>query len=262
MLSVDAGALAAIVALVAIATLLAWFFRYQLRLRAVSDALMEAEDALDRGDVERARDLVAPILSRFPKVPIVQDVAADVLYATGDPLSAASLYERAMKKLGGPRVAPKLVAAYAALNRAGDARRAAALAPDDPMTRLALAWTELAAIGGDRDKGRALADAIARDDGLRATAAGDAMACVLEAIAAARSGDGARARGLLERARTRRDQLAAHDRAFIGYLGGIALLEMGAKSDARETWTMSMEAAPETIGAALARRERSHLPPD
>jgi hypothetical protein len=88
------------------------------------------------------------------------------------------------------------------------------------------------------------------------------MACVLEAIAAARSGDSGRARGLLERARSRREALAGHDRAFIGYLGGIALLEMGAKGDARETWTLAMEAAPETIGAALARRERSHLPPD
>src|SRR3989442_3785407 len=152
-----------------------WFVRYQLRLRAVTETLIDAEEALDQGDVERARLLTAPLLARYPTVPVVQDVAADVLYATGDPLSAASLYERAMKKLGGPRVAPKLVAAYAALNRAGDARRVAALAPDDPMTRLPLAWSELAAVGGDRPKGRALADALAGQPSSRSTAPGEPM---------------------------------------------------------------------------------------
>jgi tetratricopeptide (TPR) repeat protein len=254
------GVLLALTLAVAAFALVAWFLRYRLRLSGVTEALIDAEDALDRGEVEHARELVAPILARYSQLAIVQDVAADVLYANGDPLSAASLYERAMKKLGGPRVAPKLVAAYAALNRAGDARRVAGLAPDDPMTRLALAWSELAAVGGDRDKGRALADELARDTELRSTAAGDAMANVLEAIAAARSGDTARARAALDRASARRADLAAHDRAFIGYLGGIALLEMGAIADARETWTMAVDAAPETIGSALARRERSHLP--
>ena len=237
-----------------------WFVRYQLRLRAVTETLIDAEEALDKGEVERARELTAPLLARYPTVPVVQDVAADVLYATGDPLSAASLYERAMKKLGGPRVAPKLVAAYAALNRAGDARRVAAMAPDDPMTRLALAWSELAAVGGDRVKGRALADDLAADEELRSTPAGDAMANVLEAVASANSGDSARARAALARASAERDDLAPHDRAFIGYLGGIALLQLGAVSDARATWTLAVDAAPETIGSALARRERSHLP--
>jgi tetratricopeptide (TPR) repeat protein len=240
--------------------LLAWFVRYQSRLSQMSETLIDAEEALDRGEVERARELVAPILAKYPQLPIVQDVAADVLYANGDPLSAASLYERAMKKLGPERVAPKLVAAYAALNRAGDARRVAAMAPDDPMTRLAITWSELAAVGGDREKGRALADELARDADLRSTAAGDAMACVLQAIASARAGQTTRAREALDRASTQREKLAAHDRAFVGYLGGIALLEMGARADARETWTMAIDAAPETIGGALARRERSHLP--
>ncbi len=257
----DPGVVVGIIVALAALGLVAWFVRYQLRLQAVTETLIDAEDALDRGEVERARELVAPILTRYPRLAIVQDVAADVLYANGDPLSAAALYERAMKKLGGPRVAPKLVAAYAALNRAGDARRVAALAPDDPMTRLALAWSELAAVGGDREKGRVLADALAGDTELRSTAAGDAMALVLEAIAAARSGDAARARAALDRAGARRDELAAHDRAFVGYLGGIALLEMGALADARATWTLAVDAAPDTIGSALARRERSHLPP-
>ena len=254
------GVLISVIAALLALALIAWFARNQMRLGRVSETLIDAEEALDRGEVERARELTAPILARYPQLPIVQDVAADVLYANGDPLSAASLYERAMKKLGPGRVAPKLVAAYAALNRAGDARRVAALAPDDPMTRLALTWSELAAVGGDREKGRALADGIARDTELRATAAGDAMACVLEAIASARGGQTGRAREALDRASVQREKLAAHDRAFIGYLGGIALLEMGARADARETWTMAIDAAPETIGAALARRERSHLP--
>jgi tetratricopeptide (TPR) repeat protein len=257
---VDLGVLLPVIAALAALGFLAWFVRYQLRLGRVTETLIDAEEALDRGEVERARELVAPILARYPQLPIVQDVAADVLYATGDPLSAASLYERAMKKLGPDRVAPKLVAAYAALNRAGDARRVAAMAPSDPMTRLALTWSELAAVGGDRAKGRTLADQLALDTELRSTPAGDAMAGVLEAIAAARAGETARARGALDRASALRENLAAHDRAFVGYLGGIALLEMGARVDARETWTMAMEAAPETIGAALARRERSHLP--
>lgn len=254
------GVLIAVIAGLLGLALLAYFALTQVRLRGVSETLIDAEEALDRGEVERARELVAPILARYPRLPIVQDVAADVLYANGDPLSAASLYERAMKKLGPERVAPKLVAAYAALNRAGDARRAAAMAPDDPMTRLALTWSELAAVGGDRDKGRALADGIARDAELRSTPAGDAMAYVLEAIASARAGQTGRAREALDRASVLREKLLAHDRAFVGYLGGIALLEMGARSDARETWTLAMDAAPETIGAALARRERSHLP--
>ena len=254
------GVLIVVIAALLALALIAYFALAQMRLRRVSETLIDAEEALDRGEVERAREMVAPILARYPQLPIVQDVAADVLYANGDPLSAASLYERAMKKLGPGRVAPKLVAAYAALNRAGDARRVAAMAPDDPMTRLALAWSELAAVGGDRDRGRALADGIANDAQLRSTAAGDAMACVLEAIASARSGQTGRARDALDRASVLRKKLAAHDRAFVGYLGGIALLEMGAHADARDTWTMAIDAAPETIGGALARRERSHLP--
>jgi tetratricopeptide (TPR) repeat protein len=254
------GVLIAVIGAIAALALLAYFVRYQWRMSGVTETLVDAEEALDRGDVTRARELAAPILAKFPQLPIVQDVAADVLYATGDPLSAASLYERAMKKLGAERVAPKLVAAYAALNRAGDARRVAALAPNDPMTRLALTWSELAAVGGDRTRGRALADDLARDAELRATPAGDAMANVLEAIAAAHAGETAQARAALGRASSRRSELAGHDSAFIGYLGGIAFLEMGAVADARATWTLAMDAAPETIGSALARRERSHLP--
>ena len=55
-------------------------------------------------------------------------------------------------------------------------------------------------------------------------------------------------------------QLSASDHAFVSYLCGIALRDANAVADARETWSAAMENAPDTIGAALARRERSHLP--
>ena len=240
--------------------MLIWFARYQLRLRDVTEAMLDAEEALDAGDVERARALMAPLLARYPGLAVVQEVAADVLYAGGDPLSAASLWEMAMKRLGAPRVAPRLVAAYTALNRAGDARRVAALVPEDPLARMTLAWCELAAIGGDPERGRTLVADLAARHGVRETASGDAMTNALNAIAAARTGDRAAMREALAHAQTRASELAPHDRAFIGYLGGVALREAGAPDDARATWTMALETAPESIGGALARRERSHLP--
>lgn len=252
--------LIAVIAAVLLLAGLGWFGRYQLRLRGVTDALVEAEEALDAGDVERARDLVAPLLSRYPTLAVVQEVAADILYAGGDPLSAASLWETSLKRLGAPRVAPRLVAAYTALNRPGDARRVARLVPDDALARVTLAWCELAAIGGDRDRGRVLASEIARDGAIRDSASGDAMASALEAIAAAQAGDVVTMRGALDRANARSRELTASDHAFIGYLCGIALRDAELFADARETWSAAMENAPDTIGAALARRERSHLP--
>lgn len=239
---------------------LAWFGRYQLGLRRVTDELVDAEEALDRGEVERARELVAPLLSRFPKLAVVQEVAADILYAGGDPLSAASLWESAMKRLGAPRIAPRLVAAYTALNRPGDARRVARLVPDDALARVTLAWCELAAIGGDHDRGRSLSEQISRDTAIRDSASGDAMANALEAIAAAQAGDIVAMRASLDRANARSRELSASDHAFVSYLCGIALRDANAVADARETWSAAMENAPDTIGAALARRERSHLP--
>lgn len=251
--------LIAVIAALLLLAGLVWFARYQIGLRGLTDALVEAEEALDAGEVERARELVAPLLSRFPTLAVVQEVSADILYAGGDPLSAASLWETAMKKLGAPRVAPRLVAAYTALNRPGDARRVAELAPEDAHARIALAWCELAAIGGDRERGRVLAEEIALDPAIRATASGDAMASALEAIVAARGGGRATMRAALDRANARSAELLPHERAFIGYLLGIALREADLIEDARETWTMAVDAAPDTIGSALARRERSHL---
>jgi hypothetical protein len=148
-----------------------------------------------------------------------------------------------------------LVAAYAALNKAGDARRAAAMRPDDPDVALALAWAELVALGGDRSRGAALAAALPTDSPARA-----AMAATLQAIAAAHRGDTAGVRSRLRDAEDRYVLLADDERAFLGYLGGVALREAGALDDARTTFTLAMEAAPDTIGEALARRERTHIP--
>jgi hypothetical protein len=165
-------------------TVLAWFVRYQRRLGAVTEALVDAEEALDAGDVERARSLVDPLSRAIRRWPSCRRSRPTLLYASGDPLSADALWERAMKKLGAARIAPRLVAAYTALNRAGDARRVAALVPDDQLARITLARCELAAIGGDRRRGRALAGELAGDAAVRSTASGEAMAAALESIAA------------------------------------------------------------------------------
>ncbi|HEV8230371.1 MAG TPA: hypothetical protein VGQ86_10455 [Candidatus Limnocylindria bacterium] len=257
--AVSAGPLVVGLACVAAALLVAGFVAYQLRLRRFSATLVAAEEALDAGELERARDLVAPLFARFPTFPLVQEVAADVLYAAGDPLSAASLWEGAMKRLGGARIAPRLVAAYAALNRGGDARRVAALAPDDPSTRLAITWSELVATGGDRERGAALADGIARDRSLSVTPSSEAMASAIVAIAAARRGDRSATVAAIEAAQRVRQRLRAHDAAFVGYLVAVALRELGDVADARAVFTSALDSAPDSIGGALARRERSHL---
>lgn len=254
------GVLLSVGAVVVLGASVVYLVRYQVYLREVTETLVAAEDHLDRGEVEPARALVAPLLSRHPTLAVVQEVAADILYAGGDPLSAASLWERAMKELGAERVAPRLVAAYTALNRPGDARRVAKLVPDDALARVTLAWCEIAAIGGDRERGRALADEVARDERVRGTTSGDAIASALTAVAAAQAADTARMRDALEHARLRAELLAPHDRAFIGYLRGIALRDAGLADEARATWTEAYDGSPESIGGALARRERSHLP--
>ncbi len=237
---------------------LGWIGVYQVRLRGVSADLVAAEDALDAGELGRARELVAPLLTRYQRLAVVQEVAGDILYAGGDPLSAASLWEKAMRSLGAARVAPRLAGAYAALNRTGDVRRVAALVPDDRYAKLVLAWAELAALGGDRARGAGIAASCDADRAGDVPAA--AMTDVLVAVAAAQRGDGLAARERLQRVQRHSAELLPHDRAFLGYLGGVALRDLGALEDARETWSMAMDASPDSIGAALARRERSHLP--
>lgn len=257
-LALGGGAIAVLVALAGMAVIVGAFIAYQLQLRRFSATLVAVEDALDAGDLQQARSLMAPLLARFHTFPLVQEVAADVLYAAGDPLSAASLWESAMKRLGATRVAPRLVAAYAALNRGGDARRVAALVPEDRLASLALAWSDLVAIGGDPDRGVALADSLVKDVEQSENATIAAMTAAVGAIADARRGD---RRGMLAKLEAmRRAKPTAHDAAFLGYLAGVALREMGDLDEARREFTAALERSPESIGGALARRERSHLP--
>jgi len=178
-----------------------------------------------------------------------------ILYPSGDPLSAATMLEAAAKSARDRDLVVTLVAAYAALNKAGDARRAAALRPADPDVGLALAWAERVALGGHRVRGAELAAGLASDTPPRA-----AMAAALQAIAAAYRGDADAVRARLRDAQDRYIFLGDDERAFLGYLGGVALRELGALEDARTTFTLAMAAAPDTIGEALARRERTHLP--
>ena len=203
---------------------------------------------------------MAPLLGRFGSVTLVRKIGAEILYASGDPLSAATLFEQAAKRLpDDPTVVVGLVASYAALNRAGDARRSAALLPGHVDVRLALAWSELAALGGDPDRGAALVAEIAKDPDLARSAERIGMHHALEAIVAARSGDRDLVRAQLRTADAGAAKLRAGDRAFLGYLGGVALREVGLVDDARATFALAMEASPESIGAALARRERANM---
>ena len=203
---------------------------------------------------------MAPLLGRFGSVTLVRKIGAEILYASGDPLSAATLFEQAAKRqTGDPTVVVGLVASYAALNRAGDARRSAALLPGHVDVRLALAWSELAALGGDPGRGAALVAEIAKDPDLARSAERIGMHHALEAIVAARSDDRDGVRAKLRTTDAGAAKLRACDRAFLRYLGGVALREAGLVDDARATFALAMEASPESIGAALARRERANL---
>ena len=249
-----AGPAAATGGLLFVGGLLAYAVRHVRFVRSLD----RAEAARAGGDLGAARDALAPLLDRFPGLPAVTRASGRLLYDAGDPLSAATLLERAASAYRrDPALVVTLVASYAALNKAGDARRAAGMLPDDPDVRLARAWAELVALGGDRTRGVGLAEHLPDDTPARA-----AMAAVLRGIAAAFRGDTGAVRAELRAAEERYDLLSDAERAFLGYLGGVALREAGAVTDARETWSVAMAAAPGSIGEALARRERSHMPSD
>lgn len=252
-----AGAVAAVLALASVVAFVAGMAAYRQRLRRFSANLVAVEEALDADDLQRARELIAPLLARYHSFPLVQEVAADVLYAAGDPLSAASLWERAMKQLGPTRVAPRLVAAYAALNRGGDARRVAALVPNEPLAQLALAWSELVANGGDRERGAVLAADLVRDVERSPNATVAAMTAAVAAIADAQRGD--RDGVIAKLAAMRRAKPTNNDGAFLGYLAGVALRDAGDLDEARREFTGAVDRAPESIGGALARRERANM---
>ncbi|GAC1489269.1 MAG: hypothetical protein NVS1B1_06310 [Candidatus Limnocylindrales bacterium] len=229
---------------------------YAVRHARFVRSLGQADTALAGGDLVAARDILAPLLDRFPGLPAVSRASGRLLYAAGDPLSAATLLERSAPSFrGDPELAVTLVASYAALNKAGDARRAAELLPAHPDVRLAVAWAELVALGGDRARGAVLAAGLPTTTPARA-----AMAAVLRAVAAAQRGDTAAVRTELRVAEDRESLLSPAERAFLAYLGGVALRVAGATQDARDTFSAATEMAPGTIGEALARRERSHLP--
>ena len=50
------------------------------------------------------------------------------------------------------------------------------------------------------------------------------------------------------------------DAAFLGYLAGVALRDVGDIDEARREFSAAVERSPESIGGALARRERANLP--
>lgn len=243
------------VALIALGWFGAGLVAYLIRHARFLGTLNRAERALRAGDLPAARAIVAPLMDRYPTFPPVQRLAGLILYPSGDPLSAATLLESAARSTRDRDVVVTLVAAYAALNKAGDARRAAAMRPGDEDVALALAWAELVALGGDRARGAELAAALPTDSPARA-----AMTATLRAIAAAHRGAADAVRANLSEAEDRYVLLADDERAFLGYLGGVALRELGALEDARTTFTLAIEAAPDTIGEALARRERTHIP--
>ena len=100
---------------------------------------------------------------------------------------------------------------------------------------------------------------VARDPELARSPERVAMHQALDAIVSGRSGDRDAVRAKLRATEAGAVKLGAGDRAFLGYLGGIALREAGLIDDARATFGLAMEASPESIGAALARRERANL---
>ena len=216
--------------------------------------LWRAEHALDAGELARARALVGPLLERYPQLTFVRKIAAEVLYASGDPLSAADLFDRVIQRRPRDRASViGLVAANAALDRSGDARTAAALLPNDVDVRLALAWSELVALGGRR-----VAE-LAGDPELARSREREAMHAALRAIAAAREASDAGLRSALADAERHAKAVRATDRAFVGYLRAIALREAGARDDAMTAFADAIAGAPDSIGAALARRERAKL---
>ncbi|HEX9435656.1 MAG TPA: hypothetical protein VGA16_00695 [Candidatus Limnocylindria bacterium] len=251
---------AGVVAVVAIVLLIGGYAAYLVRHLAFEREIARAEAALDAAELERARAILAPLLERYPQLALVQRAAGRTLYALGDPLSSASLLEKAARSYQDDAVvAATLVASYAALNRGGDARRAAALAPRNVDVRLALAWSELVALGGDRGAGDAMVRELRDRADVRGVVTRGAMTAVLNAIAAAHVADAATADAALAAVAAAREALPAYEGAFIGYLEGVALRDLGRADAAVAAFDRAMSAAPGTIGEALARRERANL---
>lgn len=254
------GRVLLIVLVVAVVMLLAGYVAYLIRHIVFERVIRGAEAALDAADLERARSALSPLLERFPDLALVQRAAGRTLYALGDPLSAAALLEKAARSFGDDAVlAATLVASYASLNRGADARRASALAPRHVDVRLALAWSELVALGGDRVAGAAMLSELRDRADVRGSAPRAAMATVLDATASAYAGETRAAEAAMAAVSRERGALPPYERAFIGYLEGVAWRELGRSSDAVAAFERAMAASPNTIGEALARRELANL---
>ncbi len=233
---------------------------YLIRHQRFLARLARAERRMLDGDLDAARVVLSPLLARFPAAPHIQRASGLLLYTSGDPLSAASLLESALARLGpDAALVSTLVASYTALNKSADARRAAGALRGDPDVRLALAWCELVALGGDRDVGARLVSELVHDPTARTGLGRRLMLASLIGLAAVRAGDALRARAAIAEVETAAPSLPPADRAFIGYLSAVALREAGDVEGARRTFGAALAGAEGTIGAALARRERSHL---
>ena len=254
------GRLLIVLLVAAVVVFLAGYVGYVIRHLVFERVVRGAEKALDDADLERARTTMSPLLERYPDLPLVQRAAGRTLYALGDPLSAASLLEKAARSFGDDVVlAATLVGSYAALNRGADARRVSALAPRHVDVRLALAWSELVALGGDRAAGAAIVQELRGRADVRASVPRASMAAALAATASAYAGEPHTADGALSEVASLLGSLPPFERAFIGYLEGVALRELGQSADAATAFERAMAAAPNTIGEALARRELATL---
>ena len=85
-----------------------------------------------------------------------------------------------------------------------------------------------------------------------------AMTGAVAAIADAQRGDRSGMQAKLEA--MRRATPTQSDAAFLGYLAGVALRDVGDIDEARREFSAAVERSPESIGGALARRERANLP--
>ena len=234
---------------------------FLVRLARHRRRLAGAELLLSRGELAGAREILRPLLGAFPGAPEVQRAAGLLLYASGDPLSSAALLEQALAALGpDSALVTTLVAAYAALNKGGDARRAARVMAGDPDVRLALAWSELVVLGGDPRAAEGLISSLVHVRAIRETSGRRGMLAALVAIVDVRAGRAGRMRERLGEIEAGASALGRQDQAFISYLGAIALREAGDLEGARRTLTGALALDPEGIAGALARRERSHLP--
>jgi hypothetical protein len=83
------------------------------------------------------------------------------------------------------------------------------------------------------------------------------MTALVAAIADAQRGDRA---GMLAKIEAmRRATPTNNDAAFLGYLTGVALRDVGDIDEARREFSAAVEQSPDSIGGALARRERANL---